>query len=82
MGQKAVGPALTFIDQCIHHPFVYFPAFYILKGSMSGESPKQSLDKYQHDAWDNLKALWMVWVPSQVGLFVIYNAYWHLHDDW
>ena len=24
-------PLQVFLDQCIHHPFIYFPAFYIMK---------------------------------------------------
>jgi hypothetical protein len=66
-GTRAVGSALTVLDQFIHHPFLYFPAFYLMRGGMAGEAPAASLDKYREDAWENLKALWMVWVPAQVG---------------
>ena len=31
-GERAVPSALTFIDQCIHHPILYFPSFYLLRG--------------------------------------------------
>ncbi len=54
--------------QCVHHPICYFPVFYLLRGTMNGEAPQDSLAKYQTDLWENMKALWMVWVPAQVGL--------------
>lgn len=69
LGQRMVGPTLTFIDQCIHHPIMYFPAFYLLRGAMAGEAPTESLGKYKSDVWVNLKALWMVWVPAQLVNF-------------
>lgn len=36
-----------------------------------GEAPATSLSKYQADAWENLKALWMLWVPAQLVNFSI-----------
>lgn len=68
---KAVGAALTFIDQCIHHPVLYFPVFYLLRGSMAGEAPMESLGKYKEDVWDNLRALWAIWVPAQLVNFSV-----------
>ncbi|KAJ9524495.1 hypothetical protein QJQ45_019552 [Haematococcus lacustris] len=69
VGHYGAAPVKTFIDQCIHHPLCYFPAFYVLKGSVEGRSLNSSLEKYQVDMWENCKALWMVWVPAQLVNF-------------
>mmetsp|Transcript_8372 Transcript_8372/g.20845 ORF Transcript_8372/g.20845 Transcript_8372/m.20845 type:complete len:245 (-) Transcript_8372:771-1505(-) len=71
VGPRGVGAALTFIDQCIHHPVLYFPCFYLLRGGMAGEAPAESLGKYKVDAWENMKALWAVWVPAQLVNFSV-----------
>ncbi|KAL4428327.1 hypothetical protein ABPG75_002416 [Micractinium tetrahymenae] len=64
-GHKATAPIKTFIDQGIHHPFVYFPSFFAIKAAVSGQPLSSAVDKYQSEIWDSLKALWMVWVPAQ-----------------
>lgn len=38
-----------------------------LKGLVEGRSVMDSLLRYKEDAWENCKALWMVWVPAQMG---------------
>ena len=65
-GHKASAPIKTFIDQAIHHPLVYFPAFFGIKAVVSGQPLSAAVHKYQTEIWDSLKALWMVWVPAQV----------------
>jgi len=65
LGERAVAPLLTFLDQCVHHPILYFPSFYLLRGYVGGETAELSMQKCQEDFWTNLKALWVVWVPSQ-----------------
>ncbi|KAF5841135.1 hypothetical protein DUNSADRAFT_14310 [Dunaliella salina] len=65
LGERGVPPLLTFLDQCVHHPVLYFPSFYLLRGYVGGESAELSMQKCQEDFWTNLKALWVVWVPSQ-----------------
>lgn len=53
--------------QGIHHPLVYFPSFFAIKAAVSGQPLSAAVDKYRSEIWDSLKALWMVWVPAQVG---------------
>ena len=36
-GHRATAPIKTFIDQGIHHPFIYFPAFFSMKALVSGK---------------------------------------------
>ena len=35
----------VFFDQFIHHPFVLFPTFYLVKGAVESDSPTESLAK-------------------------------------
>jgi hypothetical protein len=32
-GERATAPVLTLVDQGLHHPFMYFPAYYALRVS-------------------------------------------------
>ncbi|MEW5308842.1 MAG: hypothetical protein WDW38_000772 [Sanguina aurantia] len=69
VGHRGSAPIKTFIDQAIHHPFVYFPSFYMLKGTVEGRTLDSSLTKYKADLWENCKALWLIWVPAQLVNF-------------
>jgi hypothetical protein len=65
-GHKASAPIKTFIDQAIHHPFVYFPTFYAIKASVTGKPMSYAVDKYKSEIWTSMKTLWTVWVPLQL----------------
>jgi hypothetical protein len=65
-GHRATAPIKTFIDQGIHHPFLYFPSFFAIKAAVSGQPLSAAAEKYRAEIWDSVKALWMVWVPAQV----------------
>lgn len=56
---------------CCSHPFMYFPSFYLLKGSMQQRSPAESLRLCYDETWENCKALWAVWVPAQLVNFSV-----------
>jgi len=58
--------AQVFLDQCVHHPFLYFPAFYCTKELVMNPKPDfyRSLMEYRGNVKDDLIALWKVWVPS------------------
>ena len=58
--------AQVFIDQCIHHPLLYFPVFYTTKDLVMAEefSVMESLNEYKRNMKDDLIALWKIWVPS------------------
>lgn len=59
--------AQVFVDQCIHHPFMYFPAFYLTKefvsNRASGSDYAGALATWQANFWPDLYALWQIWVP-------------------
>eukprot|EP00527_Entomoneis_sp_CCMP2396_P003509 CAMPEP_0198151686 /NCGR_PEP_ID=MMETSP1443-20131203/56617_1 /TAXON_ID=186043 /ORGANISM="Entomoneis sp., Strain CCMP2396" /LENGTH=435 /DNA_ID=CAMNT_0043817441 /DNA_START=119 /DNA_END=1422 /DNA_ORIENTATION=- len=63
--------AQVFIDQCIHHPLMYFPAFYITKELVMREKPDimACLREYQGNMNEDLQALWKIWVPATLFNF-------------
>lgn len=58
----------VFIDQCIHHPLLYFPVFYYTKEVVMSDKPSvtTALSHYQENMGEDLKALWKIWVPSTI----------------
>jgi hypothetical protein len=66
--------AQVFLDQCVHHPLMYFPAFYITKELVMGPSNNPSgkpdipkvLSEYQQNFKEDLLALWKIWVVSTI----------------
>lgn len=58
--------AQVFLDQCVHHPLMYFPAFYCTKELVTSEGRPdfgKALSTYYGNMTEDLKALWKVWVP-------------------
>ena len=67
MGHIASSPLKVFIDQGLHHPFLYFPSFYYLKHSIvQGDPAEKTFARYKEELWPNCQALWTIWVPGQV----------------
>jgi len=65
-GQAALA-AQVFLDQAVHHPFMYFPAFYMTKElvCMGAEaSPSRVYETWSTNFWPDLWALWKLWVPA------------------
>lgn len=69
VGHKGVAPVKTLMDQCIHHPFVYFPVFYSMKAMVEGGSLSEAFHKYRTELFDNMTALWTIWIPAQLVNF-------------
>mmetsp|Transcript_24547 Transcript_24547/g.35992 ORF Transcript_24547/g.35992 Transcript_24547/m.35992 type:complete len:452 (-) Transcript_24547:474-1829(-) len=70
-GMRDLG-SQVFLDQFVHHPLMYFPAFYCIKelvtSSDSSEGPdfKRVLMEYKDNMKEDLVALWKIWVPTTV----------------
>ena len=54
------------LDQFVHHPLMYFPAFYCLKEVVNGGKVEDGLNKYGKNYKEDLCALWKLWVPSTI----------------
>jgi glycine cleavage system regulatory protein len=62
----------VFIDQCVHHPLLYFPVFYMTKEVVtSSGNPdfKKALSQYKENMKEDLKALWKIWIPATLCNF-------------
>jgi len=68
------------LDQFVHHPFLYFPAFYCLKEVVNGGAVSQGLVKYSNNYQEDLVALWKLWVPSTIINFAFMPM--HLRIPW
>lgn len=65
-GHRGTAPIKVFIDQAIHHPFLYFPVFFSMKAVVSGKPLSSAVEKYKSEIWESVQALWKVWVPAQM----------------
>lgn len=63
----------TFLDQCVHHPLMYFPAFYITKELVMAKNGRPDIPRVLSDCRNNmvedLQALWKIWVPAMLVNF-------------
>jgi predicted amino acid-binding ACT domain protein len=69
-GMFQVG-AQVFIDQCVHHPLMYFPVFYCTKELVMSDKPDvvRVLNEYRVNMKEDLLALWKIWVPATIFNF-------------
>jgi len=72
--------AQVLIDQVLHHPFMYFPAFYSLKEVVNGGKIADGLAKYRRNMKEDLVALWKLWIPSTIINFAFMPM--HLRIPW
>jgi len=66
-GMRNVGYQV-FLDQAVHHPLFYFPAFYLTKEIVMSDKPdiRGTLMQYRNNMSEDLLALWKIWVPSTI----------------
>jgi hypothetical protein len=56
---------LTFLDLGIHTPFLYFPAFYALKGYVDNQAFKDTVLTFQNNLREDIVSMWKIWLPAQ-----------------
>eukprot|EP01062_Namystynia_karyoxenos_P066872 TRINITY_DN60793_c0_g1_i1.p2 TRINITY_DN60793_c0_g1~~TRINITY_DN60793_c0_g1_i1.p2 ORF type:complete len:222 (+),score=62.05 TRINITY_DN60793_c0_g1_i1:76-741(+) len=59
------------LEQFVHVPCFYFPAFYIYKCVVSGGTVADGVAVYKDEAWVALSACWLVWTPVQIATFTV-----------
>ena len=69
--------AQVFLDQCVHHPIMYFPAFYCTRELVMHEKPdlNRCLKEYRMNMKEDLHALWKIWVPATLINFAFMPMY-------
>ena len=52
----------VFLDQCIHHPLLYFPAFYVVKDLVTNNNPDpvKAVGQFIKNSREDMIALWKV----------------------
>jgi len=55
----------NFVENGINNPLLYFPIFYTIKELLEGGDLRNGLKKYHAHFWEDLTAIWSVWVPAQ-----------------
>jgi hypothetical protein len=78
-GMKQIAYQVS-LDQFIHHPFLYFPTFYIVQQIVENEkidnkTIKTGLGRYEENYQTDLFALWKIWIPATIINFTI-NPMW------
>lgn len=64
----------VFLDQCVHHPLLYFPVFYMTKEIVTSKGNPdfiKALSLYKENMIEDLKALWKIWVPATLVNFAV-----------
>lgn len=69
--------AQVFIDQCVHHPLMYFPVFYCTREVVMQQEPniRKCLEEYRNNLREDLMALWTIWVPATAVNFAFMPMY-------
>ncbi|KAG8470809.1 hypothetical protein KFE25_009230 [Diacronema lutheri] len=69
--------AQVFLDQCVHHPLMYFPVFYMIKDAVTSDSPDpvRAVRQFGTNMKEDMIALWKVWVPSTFLNFAFMPMY-------
>jgi len=55
----------NFVENGINNPLLYFPIFYTIKEALEGGDLRDGVRKYRAHFWEDLTAIWSVWVPAQ-----------------
>lgn len=57
---------LTFLDLGVHTPLMYYPSFYLIKGSLENQSMNTVVQTYNENIKKDMIAIWQVWFPAQM----------------
>jgi protein Mpv17 len=61
---------LTFLDLGVHTPLMYYPSFYMIKGSLEKQSVNNVIETYNENIKNDMIAMWKVWFPAQMINFM------------
>jgi len=63
------GVIMSMVDNFIHVPLVYTPAFYVTVGLLQGDGLLSCKEKIRTELWPTVYACWFVWIPLQAVNF-------------
>jgi protein Mpv17 len=69
------GVGCTALDNFVHVPFLYTPAFYLSTGLLQGASLGESVDTMAEGYWRSISTCWLMWVPLQAVNFAFVPAH-------
>jgi len=55
----------NFVENGVNNPLLYFPIFYTIKELLEGGDLSVGMKKYRAHFWEDLTAIWSVWIPAQ-----------------
>jgi hypothetical protein len=50
----------------MRHPRADFPCFYLIQSLLDGGTAIEGLRRYTQNVWEDVPAIWRVWVPAQL----------------
>lgn len=65
------GVASSLIDNFLHVPFLYTPAFFLTTGLLQGATLDDSVTTMRSGFWPSIMACWVMWIPLQAFNFSI-----------
>eukprot|EP00929_Paragymnodinium_shiwhaense_P006695 TRINITY_DN11066_c0_g1_i1.p2 TRINITY_DN11066_c0_g1~~TRINITY_DN11066_c0_g1_i1.p2 ORF type:complete len:210 (-),score=39.03 TRINITY_DN11066_c0_g1_i1:192-821(-) len=71
-----VGVYKSCIDNFIHVPFLYMPAFYTSTGLMQGRSFATSVEELKANYGESTLACMAMWLPVQTATFAVIPSHW------
>ena len=69
------GLGSTVLDNFIHTPFLYTPAFYVSTGLLQGATMKDTVATMCDGYWQSTAACWVMWIPLQAINFSVVPPY-------
>merc|ERR1719215_1643330 len=72
------GAVVTALDNFLHVPFVYIPAYYMSTGFMRGFGAEASAQVLR-DSWvETVGSCWLFWIPAQYVIFSKVPHHWRV----
>jgi hypothetical protein len=68
------GAASSLLDNLVHSPAIYLPAYYAWKGALGGQSVAEAAQTYRDQFVPVMRSLLVVWVPVQFCTFCFVPA--------
>lgn len=65
------GISCSLVDNFVHVPVLYTPAFFVITGLVQGESPPKVMQNLNEGYMESISCCWKMWVPLQLFNFAV-----------